>query len=146
MNELARPLAPVSDFKPMLTSHWQVMEIKTEHGIHYDVVRSDGGAVASNIRRLELARLFALSPQLFNHFKSLLVEVTRVLYDMVDCDATQYDLQEIAEDIQGDWERVSQDAPAFASWLLAMEELEEMVGPQTYPPEGVSGQYELFAD
>lgn len=146
MNELSLPLAPVNDFKPMLTPHWQVKEVTTEQGIHYEVVRSDGRAVASDIQSLELARLFALSPQLFNCFKALRVEAAHALRNMVDCDVTQCDLHEIAEDVQGEWDRVSPGAPSFARWLLTMEQLERMVGPQNYPPEGVSVQCELFAD
>lgn len=146
MNEYVCPLRPVSDSTRKPAPHWRVKEIATEHGFHYEVVGSDGVTVASDIQSLELARLFALSPQIFSHFKSLRVEAERSLLHMVDRDTTQCDIEEVAEDTLGDWERVSPGAPAFAQWLLALEQLEEMVGPQTYPPKGVSVQRELFAD
>lgn len=146
MNELACPLRPVSDCTRKPAPHWQGMEIFTENGTHHEVVGSDGVTVASNIQSLELARLFALAPQVFNHFKSLRLEAERALYHMVDCDVTQFDFEETAENSQGEWEQVASGAPAFAEWLLSLEQLEEMVGPQSYPPEGVSVQYDLFAD
>lgn len=146
MNDLANPLRPVSDFTRKPSPHWQVKAVTAKHGTHYEVVGSDGVTVASNIQSLELARLFALSPQVFNHFKSLRLEAERALYHMVDCDVTQCDFEEIAEDAQGEWEQVAPGAPEFAEWLLNLQQLEEMVGPQSYPPEGVSVQYDLFMD
>lgn len=146
MKESAFPLRPIHDSSRKPATHWQVKEVKTEQGIHYDVVGSDGATVAAHIQSLELARLFALSPQVFNQFKSLRLEAERALHHMVDCDVTQCDLEEIAEDAMGEWERVSPGAPAFAQWLLGLEQLEETVGPQKYPPKGVSVQRDLFAD
>ena len=144
MQEYTQPLAPIHADKPLLSTHWQVREVKGETGTTYVVVGVDGAALASNINSLELARLFALAPQVFENFKSLRLEAERALYNMVDCDVTQCDLVEVAEDCQGEWEEAAPGAPEFASWLIALEELEMMVGPQTYPPKGVAVQLELL--
>lgn len=146
MNEPVCPLRPTSDSSRNPAAHWLVKEVTTKQGTHYDVVGSEGAIIAAHIQSLELARLFALCPQVFNQFKSLRLEAERALHHMVDCDVTQCDFEKIAEDAMGEWERVSPGAPAFAQWLLDLEQLEEMVGPQTYPPRGVSVQCDLFAD
>ncbi len=67
----------------------------------------------------------------------------RALDHMVDTDMR--DVEEIAEDASGHWEEASPSAPEFASWLLDLYELEDMVGPQAYPPEGVTSQHKLFS-
>ncbi|MDR6154702.1 hypothetical protein QF021_002791 [Acidovorax delafieldii] len=144
MNESARPLCPTATATPMPATHWQIKEIQDTRGKSYQIIGMDGTVVASDVRSLEIARLFALSPFVFENFRPLLFEASRVLELMVD--SSFYGIDEIAEDANGRWERDSPGAPAFASWLFELYELEKLVGPQAYPPEGVTWEYELFLD
>ncbi|WP_153064257.1 hypothetical protein [Acidovorax sp. ST3] len=144
MNETALPLCPIATATPMLAPHWQIKEVQDTRGKSYQVIGTDGIVVASDVQSLEIARLFALSPFLFESFRDLLSEAERVLEHMVD--SCWYDTKEIAEDEDGLFEEDSPGAPEFASWLLELYKLVKMVGPQAYPPKGVTWQYELFFD
>lgn len=146
MNEPAEPLRPITGDVPMPSPHWHIREVGEPGSRHYQVVASAGTVVASGIKSLELARLFALSPQLFENFRMLRLEAERALYNMVDCDITQCDIKEIAEDEKGQWDETAPGASAFATWLLDLEELAAKVGSQGYPPEGVATQADLFRE
>jgi len=97
----------------MPATHWQIKEIQDTRGKSYQIIGMDGTVVASDVRSLEIARLFALSPFVFENFRPLLFEASRVLELMVD--SSFYGIDEIAEDANGRWERDSPGAPAFAS-------------------------------
>lgn len=144
MNDLAQPLSPVATETPMLAPHWQIRAVQDARGQSYQVIGTDGAVVASNIQTLEIARLFALSPLVFKNFQALRLEAERSLDQLVD--SSFYDIEEVAEDASGHWEEECPGAPEFASWLLDLYELEDMVGPQADPPEGVTKQYKLFLD
>ena len=142
MNEPAQPLCPIATATPMLAPHWQIRAVRDARGQSYQVIGTDGALVASDIQSLEIARLFALSPLVFKHFHALRLEAERALDQMVHSNVC--DIEEVAKDASGRWEEASPGAPAFASWLLDLYELENMVGTQAYPPIGVAWQCELF--
>lgn len=144
MNELAQPLSPIGTETPMLSPHWQIRAVQDARGQSYQVIGTDRAVVASDIKSLEVARLFALSPLVFKNFRALRLEAERVLDQLVD--SNFYDIEEVAEDASGHWEEECPGAPEFASWLLDLYEIEDMVGPQAYPPQGVTCQYNLFLD
>lgn len=133
------------DTTPFLP-HWHVREVARNAGVEYEVLDSNGAVVAANVKSLELARLFALAPEVFENFKRLEREAVRALFHMLDVNQGTYDVEEVASDLDGEWERVSPGAPDFARWLMEVEELREAVGEQQFPPPGVPRQVGLFAE
>lgn len=136
------PLRPVRGEHVPFDTPWHIRQVDTAEGTHYEVRDSRGELVAADIKRLEHARLFALSPSLLSDFDLLANEAQRVLHFMVDQQVGNLDLREVAEDVDGQWESISGGAPEFAQWLLDIEDLRATIGPQS-PVEGVARQAEL---
>lgn len=139
------PLRPIQGEHVPFDAHWHIRKFDTAEGTHYEVRDSRGEVVAGNIKCLEHARLFALSPSLLSEFERLTSEAQRVLHFMVDEQEGSLDLREVAEDVNGQWGSVSDGAPEFAQWLLDIEDLRATIGPQS-TVEGVARQAELDLD
>lgn len=140
------PLSPTTGSHPLFLPHWQLRKVERDGCIRYDVIDSESSVVAANVRSLEFARLFALAPLVFEHFKRLEREAGRALSYMLDVNEMAYDLEDVASDADGEWERTSPGAPDFARWLMELNELRVAVGEQQFPPPGVPQQARLFVE
>ena len=69
-----------------LLSHWHVREVARDGCTIYEVRDSRGAVVAADIKCLEHARLFALSPLVFENFQLLEQEAVRALACSHTCD------------------------------------------------------------
>lgn len=136
---------PESDFadRALFLRHWKVKEVN-RGTVQYDLIDALGKVVASGVKSLELARLFALAPFLFEALEPLEGEGRRALFQMLDVMEGSYDVDEIAEDVNGEWEMASPGAPRLAALLTELRELREAVGDQQFPPSGIAWQGELF--
>lgn len=126
--------------------HWHVREVSQDGATVYEVRDCNGVVVASDVRSLEHARLFALAPLMFENFKRLEGEAIRGLWHMVDANAGDYEVEEVADDVDGRFESASPGAPEHAKWLMEICALREAVGEQEFPPVGVPCQLTLALD
>lgn len=55
-----------------------------------------------------------------------------------------YDVEEVADDVNGEFERESPGTPEHAQWLMEVASLREAVGEQVFPPDGTLRQVDLF--
>lgn len=136
------PLAPVQGDTVPFAPYWHIRQVEGPQGIRYEVRDSRGEVVAADIKTIEHARLFALAPQMHTHFHYLANEAQRTLHFMVDVQEGLLDIHEVAEDVDGKWERGCNGAPGFAEWLIDVRELQASIGDQ-YPAKGVARQKEL---
>lgn len=125
-------------------SDWTIYQVDSANGAFYEVRDSRGKTVATGINNLQHARLFALSPILLENFDPLCVEASRSFHHMVDANEGTIDLEEVADDEDGDWEESTPGAVDFAQWLLDMDELREAVGEQTSLPVVTECQAKLL--
>lgn len=124
--------------------HWHIREVAQDGSTVYEVRDSRGAVVAGNIKCIEHARLFALSPLIFQNFQLLEKEAVRALWHMVDANPGTYDVEEVAVDVDGEFERTSPGTPEHAQWLMEVASLREAVGEQDFPPVGTPWQVDLF--
>lgn len=127
-------------------SHWHVREIERDGCTLYEVRDSSGAVVAADIKNLESARLFALAPLVFENLKLLEEVAVRALWNMVDANQLTYDVEDVAADVDGAFERASPGVPEHAQWLMEVSALREAAGEQAFPPAGTPWQDALFAD
>jgi len=137
-------LSPALGELPPFFSHWHVRELLRDGCTVYEVRDSKGAVVAAEIKTLAHARLFALAPLLFENYQSLEKEATRALWYMVDVNQGDYDVEDVAEDVDGEFEASSPGAPEHAQWLLEVGALRDAVGGQEFPPVGTPYQAPLF--
>ncbi|MDR7093944.1 hypothetical protein [Hydrogenophaga laconesensis] len=123
--------------------HWHVREVSRDGATVYEVRDCNGVVVASDVKSLEHARLFALAPLMFENFKRLEAEAIRGLWHMVDANAGDFEVEEVADDVDGRFESASPVAPEHARWLMEVGALREAVGEQAFPPVGVPRQLAL---
>lgn len=126
-------------------SHWHIRAFERDARTLYEVRDSNGTMVAGNIQSFEHARLFALAPLVFEEFKLLEGEAARALWHMVDAIQGIYDVEDVAEDVDGEFETACPGAPEHAQWLMEVSALREAVGEQDFPPTGTPRQEGLFA-
>lgn len=122
-----RDIGEVQPFPP----DWHIQEVKVKEGTRYEVRDFNDNVVASGIKLLSHARLFALAPQILENFIELEHEAVRALGYMIDTNAGYYDVDEVAGDASGRWERISPGVTDFARWLLEVRRLREAVCEQT---------------
>ncbi len=125
-------------------SHWHVREVAQDGSSLYEVRDSRGSVVAADIKCIEHARLFALSPLIFQNYELLEEDAVRALWHMVDVNPGTYDVEEVAADVDGNFERTSPGTPEHAQWLMDVASLREAVGEQDVPPAGTPRQVDLF--
>lgn len=125
-------------------SHWHVREVTRDESTLYEVRDSRGAVIAADIKCVEHARLFALSPLIFQNFQLLEEEAIRGLWHMIDVNPGSYDVEEVAADVDGEFERTSPGTPDHAQWLMEVASLREVVGEQNFPPAGTPRQVDLF--
>lgn len=126
-------------------SHWHVREVAQKGSPQYEVRDSRGEVIAANIKCIAHARLFALSPLIFQNFQLLEEDAVRGLWHMIDANPGTYDVEEVAADVDGEFERTSPGTPEHAQWLMEVASLRDAVGEQDLPPDGTPRQVDLFA-
>lgn len=139
-------LNPTTGESVPFLSHWHIRTLERDGLTLYEVRDSVGTLVAGDITSLEHARLFALAPLVFKNFKLLEVEAVRALWHMVDCNQGAVDVEDVAEDVEGEFEKASPGAPEHAQWLMEVSALREAVGALDFPPTGTPRQEGLFAN
>jgi hypothetical protein len=138
-------LSPEQGRSVPFLSHWHVREIERDGCTLYEVRDSSGAVVAGDIKSLESARLFALAPLIFENFKLLEKEAVRALWYVVDAKAGTYDVEDVADDVDGEFEKAGSGVPEHAQWLMEVSALRAAVGKQEFPPAGTPRQDALFA-
>lgn len=123
-NHIFQVPLPFGDSTPGRTI-WHIRESKRDGRSLFEVRDSMGNLVAADIASLKHACLFALAPRLLENFQLLEAEAERALWHMVDANEGYYDVEEVAEDIDGGWERTCSGAPEYAQWLLDVRSLIE---------------------